>query len=145
VHEVIALQACELLEPHRQQLRRFDSFQRLQRWRDCIVKQDMLARAAILAACAGEPANSQEECPALVEQFEEWEKLLADGLRRMRAVGALCADVEPEKLATGIMAALQGGYLLARVARDNGPLTIALDMAISQVKSFCREEQCNVE
>ncbi|HEY4276722.1 MAG TPA: hypothetical protein VGM91_00810 [Conexibacter sp.] len=140
MHEVIALQACELLGPYRQQLQRLDSFQRLERWRDCVVQQDLLGRAARLGARSSEPADRDEDCPAMVEQFEEWERLLADGLRRMGAVGALRADVEPEKLATGIMAALQGGYLLARVVRDNGPLTIALDMALSQVKSFCAEE-----
>jgi hypothetical protein len=139
VHEVIAIQACELLEPHRRQLVRLDSFEGLQRWRDAIVQQKTLARAARLTSRSGERADSEGDCAAMAAQLEEWEQLLAAGLGRMQAGGALRADAEPEQLATGIMAALHGGCLLARVARDDAPLTIALDMAIAQVRSFCAE------
>ena len=34
------------------------------------------------------------------------------------------------------MAALQGGYLLARTARDVAPMKVALDMALEHVTSF---------
>ena len=51
-------------------------------------------------------------------------------------VVVLGADADPEALATGIMAALQGGYLLAQTAHDSEPMAIALDMAIDHVKTF---------
>jgi hypothetical protein len=34
------------------------------------------------------------------------------------------------------MAALQGGYLLARTARDVNPMKIALDMAFAHVRTY---------
>jgi hypothetical protein len=37
---------------------------------------------------------------------------LADGLARMRASGELDAEADPYELAVGVIAALQGGYLL---------------------------------
>jgi hypothetical protein len=56
----------------------------------------------------------------------------------MRAAGVLSGDADPAALATGIVAALQGGYLLARTARDVAPMKIALDMAVDRVKAYAR-------
>jgi TetR/AcrR family transcriptional regulator, transcriptional repressor for nem operon len=50
--------------------------------------------------------------------------------------GVLRPDADPDVLATGVMAAVQGGYLLAQTARDVTPMQIALDMAVAHVKSF---------
>ena len=44
--------------------------------------------------------------------------------------------VLPGELATGLMAALQGGYLLAQTAQDVKPMRIALDMAIGHIKAY---------
>jgi len=54
----------------------------------------------------------------------------------MRDSGVLNPDADPDRLATGLMAALQGGYLLAETAHDIRPMEIALDMALDHVKSF---------
>ena len=54
----------------------------------------------------------------------------------MRANGVLRADADPDVLATGLMAALQGGYLLAQTNRDVEPMELALNMAISHVRTF---------
>ncbi|WP_207755562.1 hypothetical protein [Nonomuraea cypriaca] len=45
-------------------------------------------------------------------------------------------DTDSGRLATGLMAALQGGYLLAQTAHDTGPMRIGLDMAIDHVRSY---------
>jgi hypothetical protein len=42
--------------------------------------------------------------------------------------------VVPTDLATAIMAALQGGLLLAQTTRSARPLELALDMAIDHVR-----------
>jgi hypothetical protein len=55
--------------------------------------------------------------------------------------GVLRPDADPEALATGLMAALQGGYLLAQTARDVAPMRVALDMALAHVKSFAAAPQ----
>ena len=47
----------------------------------------------------------------------------------MQADGALGPDADPGP-AVALMAALQGGYLLASTARDVGPMEIALDLAL---------------
>ena len=42
---------------------------------------------------------------------------------------------DPAELATAVMAALQGGYLLAQTARRPQPMEIALDMALEHVRA----------
>jgi AcrR family transcriptional regulator len=128
------------LEDQEDDLRRLDSIRGLERWRDAIVQRNTVVEGAygcILGSLAIELADHDDEARrTLRANFQTWERLLADGLERMRDKGALRADADPEELATGIMAALQGGYLLAQTARDSAPMAVALDMAIEHVKAF---------
>jgi TetR/AcrR family transcriptional regulator, transcriptional repressor for nem operon len=47
-----------------------------------------------------------------------------------------CADADADALATGLIAALQGGYLLAQSARDARPMELALGMALDHVRTL---------
>jgi AcrR family transcriptional regulator len=128
------------IEQQEGELRRLDSIGGLERWRDAMVERNTVlegAHGCILGSLAIEVADHDDEArKTLRADFETWERLLADGLERMRAKGILTADADPEELATGIMAALQGGYLLAQTAHDSAPMAVALDMAIAHVKTF---------
>jgi AcrR family transcriptional regulator len=128
------------LEQQEDDLRRLDSIRGLERWRDAMVQRNTVvggAHGCILGSLAIEVADHDDEARrTLRADFQTWERLLADGLERMRAKGVLEADADPEELATGIMAALQGGYLLAQTAHDSAPMAVALDMAIEHVKTF---------
>jgi hypothetical protein len=73
---------------------------------------------------------------ALSQLFAEWRALLADVLHRLQADGVLKPDVSPEQLATGLMGALQGGYLLAQAERDISPLATSVDMALAHIESL---------
>jgi hypothetical protein len=53
----------------------------------------------------------------------------------MRANGELAVDADPARLATDLTAALRGGSLLAKTTRDITRLEIALDFALSHVRS----------
>jgi hypothetical protein len=68
--------------------------------------------------------------------FAEWKGLLAAAIRRLQENGALRSDAPVEQLATGLLAALQGGYLLAQTARDVAPMAASLDMALTHIESF---------
>jgi hypothetical protein len=48
-------------------------------------------------------------------------------------------------LTTGVIAALQGGYLLAQTARDTKPMEIALDMALAHVRTFGSDSDATAE
>ena len=59
----------------------------------------------------------------------------------MKDIGALRPEADVTTLTTGIMAALQGGYLLAQTARDIAPVKIALDMALAHVRTYAAAPQ----
>ena len=55
---------------------------------------------------------------ALRTGFARWEKIFAEGLRRVADNGGLVAGTDPSMLATSLLAAYQGGLLLADVSGD---------------------------
>ncbi len=140
VRAVVAARAAQVLERERGYLQRLKSFRGLVRWRDALVQRNALQNGAYgcaLGSMASELADQDDQARVmLAESFVEWEGLLAAGLQRMRDSGVLRSDADPERLATGLMAALQGGYLLAETAHDIKPMEIALDMALDYVRSF---------
>ncbi|WP_308208106.1 TetR/AcrR family transcriptional regulator [Actinomadura madurae] len=138
VRAVVRLRAEEIMEREHAALQRLRSFNGLVRWRDAIVQRNALQKGAygcILGSIAGEVSDRDEVARlALDKTFEEWENLIEAGLRRMQDARTLTADADPRKLAVGLMAALQGGYLLAQTAHDVTPMEIALDMALDHVR-----------
>jgi len=140
VQEVISLRAQELLVRQRRRLERLDSIRGLELWRDDIVRRNALrhgAHGCELGSLAAELADQDEAARAsLNDHFTTWQGLLSAGLTRMIDKGVLRPDADPEVLAIGLMAALQGGYLLAQTARDVAPMKTALDMALEHVRSF---------
>jgi TetR/AcrR family transcriptional repressor of nem operon len=140
VREVVAFWGRWRVEEQEQHLKRLNSFRGLERWRDAIVQRNALVHGAygcVIGALASELSDQDEDArAALAAIFQNWEALLADGLERMRAGRVLHPAADPVALATAVMAALQGGYLLAQTARDSRPMEIALDMALAHVRSF---------
>ncbi|MFI9387428.1 TetR/AcrR family transcriptional regulator [Kutzneria sp. NPDC052558] len=140
VRAVVAARTAQVLDRERGHLQRLKSLRGLVRWRDALVRHNALRSGAYgcaLGSMASELADQDDQARAtLAASFAEWEGLLAAGLRRMRDGGVLRPDADPERLATGLMAALQGGYLLAETAQDVRPMEIALDMALDHVRSF---------
>jgi TetR/AcrR family transcriptional repressor of nem operon len=137
---VLALQAQRVLEREMLALARVSSLSGLRRWRNALVQVNSLQAGAFgcaLGSMANEIADQNPPArAALADVFGAWEKLIADGLRRMQGKGKLSNEADPERLAIGVMAALQGGYLLAQTAHDVRPMAIALDMALDHLQTF---------
>lgn len=55
---------------------------------------------------------------------------LATGIRRMQAAGSVVETADPVRVATAILAAIQGGLLLSQSEREGRPLEAALDHAL---------------
>jgi TetR/AcrR family transcriptional repressor of nem operon len=70
--------------------------------------------------------------------FDAWERLLADALERMRQRGELRADAESAVLATGLLAAIEGGMVLSQARRDMASLRIAVDAGITHLRTWAR-------
>lgn len=75
-----------------------------------------------------------EDGPARVtlkSGFARWEQVMADALRRVADSGGLLPGTEPAALAAALLAAYQGGMLLADVSGDVTPLGHALDTVLA--------------
>ncbi|SEH52717.1 DNA-binding transcriptional regulator, AcrR family [Mycolicibacterium rutilum] len=140
VYEVITQRADEVLSWQRLRLEKVDSFKGLYQWRDAMVQRCTLRRGlwgCELGSLAAELSDTDDRARAsLSEHFTEWHGLLAGALARMRDNGVLRPDAEIKALATGLLAAVEGGYLLSQTGRDPRLMQSALNMAIGHVASF---------
>ena len=103
-------------------------------WRDMVIDA---ARAnggkggCPLGSLGGQLAEIDDEARALIAAgFERWSAAIGDGLRA-RAGAGLPAGVTADDLAVTLLAALQGGLLLAQVQRDTRPLETAVDTLLA--------------
>jgi len=121
-------------EPH---LRRLDSMTGLRDWCRAVVAVAQLRHGVggcPVGSLASELADSSEHSRILLAHgFRTWEARVESGLRAMQASGELRADAVPADLAATIMAALQGGLLLAQTTRDTRDLRLGLDRALEHV------------
>jgi TetR/AcrR family transcriptional regulator, transcriptional repressor for nem operon len=92
--------------------------------------------ACPLGTLATELKNSQEYRPALDAAFRTWEGHLAAGLRRIQERGELDLDANPDRLAASLLAALQGGYLLASVHGRTEIIRDVLDDAVAALRRY---------
>ncbi|MFF7105010.1 hypothetical protein ACFY9X_32965 [Streptomyces nigra] len=108
----------------------------LARWRRQVVEELMTPTSPYVLAL-------RETCDARARAdfLDQWRELIAETVDRLARSGAVGdrshaadqtrrADVDAQKTAVLILAALQGGSALSRIARDSGPLNTALDLAL---------------
>ncbi|ALG10662.1 TetR/AcrR family transcriptional regulator [Kibdelosporangium phytohabitans] len=142
IHAVIDVQAKIVLAREEDSLGRVRTLGGLRRWRNAVVQTCSLqggAYGCTLGSMSIELSDSDEKSrEALAAAFDTWQRLLAGALIRLRELGVLSADAKPDDLATGLLAALQGGYLLAQNGHNSRPMAVALDMALAHVESFAR-------
>jgi TetR/AcrR family transcriptional repressor of nem operon len=140
VRAVVALRGEQILAREEQRLARLKTMSGLRRWRDALVQGAALQGGAYGCALGNlvvELSDQDEQArTSLSTHFATWEGLLANGFRRMQDDGILPASTDPDALATGLMAALQGGYLLAQANHDVSSMAIALDMALAHIESL---------
>jgi TetR/AcrR family transcriptional repressor of nem operon len=81
-----------------------------------------------LGSLGSQLAETDPGARALIaDSFARWAGAIADGLRASQTAGHLPPGTSPDNLAVTLLAALQGGLLMAQVQRDTGPLETALD------------------
>jgi TetR/AcrR family transcriptional repressor of nem operon len=137
VQAVIAHQAGQVLIFQEAELAGVDGVASLRTWRDRVVAANRRfgpeggCPVGSLAAELTDRDPSHRE--ALIAAFDRWETAIRDGLIRMRDRGELSPRADPAALATGLLAALQGGLLLSQVRRSSDVLATALDQAIGHI------------
>jgi len=103
----------------------------LRAWRDTVItlaKSSEGKGGCPLGSLAGQLAETDAQARALIAAgFGQWSAAIRDGLRRLHDTGHLLKGTDPDDLAVTLLAALQGGLLLAQVQRDTRPLETAID------------------
>lgn len=121
---------------------RFDlsSLDGLREWRDFVVghNRDTGGRGGCPVGSLGsELAETEPEARAVVAaSFKRWEDSITAGLLRMHALGRLAPEADPRQLALALLAALEGGLLLAKIQRDPEPLEAALDAMLTLIATL---------
>jgi AcrR family transcriptional regulator len=140
IHAVIDVTSQFVLNREEQRLRGVRTLTGLRRWRDALVQSNALQDGSYGCALGGmsiELSDIDERSrKALSQTFQAWERLLIDTLTRLRELGVLTQEANATALGTGLLAALQGGYLLAQSAHNSKPMGVALDMALDHIGSF---------
>jgi TetR/AcrR family transcriptional repressor of nem operon len=137
VRAVIEFVGDRRIADERERLSKVMTFAGLRRWRDALVEKNALQEGRY--GCAlGSFANEVADQDAIARQklddlFAAWHDLFEDLLRRFQKAGLIPQEADVSQLATGLLAAVQGGYLLAKTARDVTPMASAVDMTLAHL------------
>jgi TetR/AcrR family transcriptional repressor of nem operon len=133
-------QAQAFLSDQRQQLADVATLAGLDTWRDNLVAANRQRDGAVdcvLGTMVSQLADRDEHNRVQVAgYFAEWRRLIATTLRRMQTDGQIRSDAAPDELATGLIAALQGGYILAQASRNVDHMATAVEMALARIRFF---------
>jgi AcrR family transcriptional regulator len=132
VQAVIGYQAATITGTQREA--DLGSPQGLRAWRDMVIAQAKSSQGqggCPLGSLAGQLAETDAQARSLIAAgFGQWSAAISDGLRRLYAAGYLPDGTDPDDLAVTLLAALQGGLVLAQVQRDTRPLETAVDTVL---------------
>jgi TetR/AcrR family transcriptional repressor of nem operon len=129
---VISCQADTLVEHNRHAL---GSDGGIAAWRNMLiagVNHGQARGGCPLGSLVGQLAESDPDARSLIAAgFERWSTTIREELRLLHADGKLAPGIEPDDLATTLLAALQGGLLLAQVQRSPQLFETVVDTLLS--------------
>jgi TetR/AcrR family transcriptional repressor of nem operon len=132
VQAVIDYQADAIVNRQRQVL---GSANGVEAWRNMVITAARRTKArggCQLGSLVAQLAESDPDARALIAAgFDRWAAAISDGLRSLHAGGILSSDIDPDDLATTLLATLQGGLLLAQVQRSTQPFETAVNTLLS--------------
>lgn len=142
VRAVIAYQTDAVIGAQDGFLGHLDSVKALRSWRNALVRIQRSARCAGGCPIGTLSSEIAEVVPEfridLNRAFTRWEDGIRVGLRAMHARGELRKDADPDRLATALLAAVQGGLLLTQIRRNTKPLEAALDTMIDHIVNLTK-------
>jgi AcrR family transcriptional regulator len=132
VQAVIDYQADAIVNSQRHAL---GSANGIEAWRNMVItaaKRTKAKGGCPLGSLGGQLAECDPEARALIAAgFDQWAAAIGDGLRSLNADGKRSSDIDPDDLATTLLATLQGGLLLAQVQRSTRPFETAVNTVLA--------------
>ncbi|HEY1978008.1 MAG TPA: TetR/AcrR family transcriptional regulator [Candidatus Baltobacteraceae bacterium] len=140
VRAVIAHQTDAVIGAQKEFLGHLNSMRALREWRDLLVRIQRgghCAGGCPLGTLSSEIVEIVPEFRIdLNRAFSRWEDGIRSGLREMHAGGQLRRDADPDRLATALLAAVQGGLVLTQLRRNTKPLEAAVDAILDHIESL---------
>lgn len=134
VREVALWEGRQLFDAQEPEIHDLSSWESWERWRAALVDY-YISRgrwACPIGSLATQAAMTDSELEqAIAEAMRMWRDLLARGVQAMRDRGLVDAMADPVRVATVILAAIQGGLVLSQPERSAWPLEAALDNALA--------------
>ena len=134
VQAVIDYQADTIVSNNRHALARANG---VEAWRKMVitgVRHTKGKGGCALGSLGGQLAENDPEARTLIAAgFDQWSVAISDGLRSLHEDGRLPSDIDPDDLATTLLATLQGGLLLAQVQRSTRPFETAIDTVLALI------------
>ena len=132
VQAVIEYQADGIVSRNRRVL---DGADGVEAWRNMVItaaKRTKAKGGCALGSLVGQLAETDPEARVRIATgFDRWEAALGDGLRSLHAEGKLPPDIDPDDLATTLLATLEGGLLLAQAQRSTRPFETAINTLLA--------------
>jgi AcrR family transcriptional regulator len=104
-------------------------------WREAVVarylRQGEECPLSMLVSQIGQDSPASRAVTSAL--LRDWERELADGVRRTQAAGEIAAGHDPERTAAALVAAIQGGVVILLTTGEIGHLEAALDLALSHL------------
>jgi TetR/AcrR family transcriptional repressor of nem operon len=140
---VIAFQSEAILSHQKPLLAKLDSLDALRSWRDVVVdaaRQQHGAGGCPLGSLSSELSDDHPWArDALAASFTDWSEAIRTGLVAMIDKGTLRHETDPNALALALLAAVQGGLLLAQAQHTTDALEAALDAVIAHIHDHTTE------
>jgi TetR/AcrR family transcriptional repressor of nem operon len=135
---VITHQSQAILAHQTPLLVTLDSFDALDSWRDVVVEAARGQNGAGGCPLGSLSSELSDDHPwardALAAGFSAWSGAIRDGLATMIGNGALRPGTDADELALALLAAVQGGLLLAQAQRSTDALEAALNAVIAHIR-----------
>ena len=132
VQAVIDYQADSIVSRNRHAL---EGANGVEAWRNMVItaaKRTKAIGGCQLGSLGGQLAESDPEARALIAAgFDQWAAAIGDALRSLYDDGKIPTDIDPDDLATTVLATLQGGLLLAQVHRSTRPFETAVNTLLA--------------
>jgi len=144
VTAVIEFVGDRKIAEERERLSNVVTFAGLRDWRDAVVDSNALQQGRY-GCSLGSLANEVADQDSIARQklndlFAAWQDVFEELLHRFQKAGLIPQQANVDELSTGLMAALQGGYLLAQTSRDATPLAAAIDMALAHLRMLSSQQ-----
>ncbi|MBR7826942.1 TetR/AcrR family transcriptional regulator [Actinospica sp. MGRD01-02] len=134
---VIAFQTQAILANQTPLLAKLDSLNALNAWRDVVIdaaREHGGTGGCPLGSLSSELSDHNPQArTALAASFTAWAAAIREGLLGMVGNGTLRPETDTDRLALALLAAVQGGLLLAQAQHTTGALEAALDTVIAHI------------